>query len=123
MAFISRTKPRAAHAEVYGASIRRGMLWTALSLSAMGHSAISFCLAEHLLGWRKLFGPLSESPFGEAACLLGRHCEHGKAWMTRYEKKHGKAKALATLAPKLGRTVYHLWHKRVVFDETRLFAS
>ena len=43
--------------------------------------------------------------------------------MTRYEKKHGKAKALATLAAKLGRTVYHLWHKRVVFDETRLFAS
>jgi transposase len=60
--------------------------------------------------------------FGEAACLLVRHCERGKAWMTRYEKKHGKAKALATLAAKLGRTVYHLWHKRVVFDETRLFA-
>jgi transposase len=61
--------------------------------------------------------------FGEAACLLVRHCERGKAWMTRYEKKHGKAKALATLAAKLGRTVYHLWHKRVIFDEARLFAS
>ena len=60
---------------------------------------------------------------GEAACLLVRYSERGKAWMTRYEKKHGKAKALATLAAKLGRTVYHLWHKRVVYDETRLFAS
>ncbi|CAN5595076.1 hypothetical protein BH10PLA2_BH10PLA2_20600 [soil metagenome] len=60
--------------------------------------------------------------FGEAACLLVRHSERGKVWMSRYEKKHGKAKALATLAAKLGRTVYHLWHKRVVFDETRLFA-
>ena len=43
--------------------------------------------------------------------------------MTRNEKKHGKAKALAILAAKLGRTVYHLWHKRTVFDEARLFAS
>lgn len=60
--------------------------------------------------------------FGEAACLLVRHCERGKAWMTRYEKKHGKAKALATLSAKLGRTVYHLWQKRVVFDEAKLFA-
>jgi transposase len=60
--------------------------------------------------------------FGEAACLLVRHCERGKAWMNRYEKKHGKAKSLATLSAKLGRTVYHLWRKRVVFDEARLFA-
>jgi transposase len=61
--------------------------------------------------------------FGEAACLLVRHSERGKIWMTRYEKKHGKAKALTTLAAKLGRTVYHLWRKRTVFDEVRLFAS
>jgi transposase len=61
--------------------------------------------------------------FGEAACLLVRHSQRGKTWMTRYEKKHGKAKALATLAAKLGRTVYHLWHKGVVFDEARLFAG
>jgi len=43
--------------------------------------------------------------------------------MKRQEKKHGKAKALAILAAKLGRTVYHLWRKRTVFDETRVFAS
>lgn len=61
--------------------------------------------------------------FGEAACLLVRHCERGKTWLRRKEKKHGKAKALAILAAKLGRTVFHLWRKRVVFDEARVFAS
>ena len=61
--------------------------------------------------------------FGEAACLLVRHCERGKTWLVRKEKKHGKAKALAILAAKLGRTVYHLWRKREVFDETRVFGG
>jgi transposase len=61
--------------------------------------------------------------FGEAACLLVRHCERGKLWLKRKEKKHGKAKALAILAAKLGRTVYHLWRKREVFDEARVFAG
>jgi transposase len=61
--------------------------------------------------------------FGEAACLLLRNSERAKAWMQRKEKKHGKAKALAILAAKLGRTVYHLWRKREVFDESRVFAS
>jgi transposase len=61
--------------------------------------------------------------FGEAACLLVRHSEGGKAWMARKQKKHGKAKALAILAAKLGRTVYYLWRKREVFDEARVFAS
>jgi transposase len=61
--------------------------------------------------------------FGEAACLLVRHCERGKAWLKRKEKKCGKAKALAILAAKIGRTVYHMWRKREVFDEARVFAS
>jgi hypothetical protein len=61
--------------------------------------------------------------FGEAACLLVRHCEKGKTWLARKEKKHGKAKALAILAAKLGRTVYHLWRKRQVWDESKVFAS
>jgi transposase len=61
--------------------------------------------------------------FGEAACLLVRHAARGKAWLARKEKKHGKAKALAILAAKLGRTVYHLWRKREVYDEARVFGS
>jgi len=61
--------------------------------------------------------------FGEAACLLVRHCTRGKTWLARKEKKHGKAKALAILAAKLGRAVYHLWRKREVFDEARVFGN
>jgi transposase len=61
--------------------------------------------------------------FGEAACLLLRHCERGQAWLKRQQKKHGKAKALAILAAKLGRTVYHLWCQDVDFDEARVFGS
>jgi transposase len=61
--------------------------------------------------------------FGEAACLLVRHSARGKAWLQRKEKKCGKAKALAILAAKIGRTVYHLWRKREVFDEARVFGS
>ena len=61
--------------------------------------------------------------FGEAACLLVRHCERGKAWFQRKQKKHGKAKALAILAAKLGRTVYRLWGQGADFDEARFFAS
>ena len=61
--------------------------------------------------------------FGEAACLLLRHSERGKTWLKRKEKKHGKAKALAILAAKLGRTVYHLWRKREVYDESRVFGG
>ena len=55
--------------------------------------------------------------------MLVRHCERGKAWLKRKEKKCGKAKALAILAAKIGRTVFHLWRKREVFDEARVFAS
>jgi len=61
--------------------------------------------------------------FGEAACLLVRHCERGKVWLQRKEKKCGKAKALAILAAKIGRTVYHLWRKREVFDGARVFGG
>lgn len=61
--------------------------------------------------------------FGEAACLLVRHSERGKAWLKRKEKKCGKAKALAILAAKIGRALYHVWRKGEVFDEARVFGS
>jgi transposase len=61
--------------------------------------------------------------FGEAACLLVRHSERGKQWLARRTKKHGKPAALAHLAAKIGRTVYHLWRRGEVYDEARMFAS
>jgi transposase len=61
--------------------------------------------------------------FGEAACLFLRESEQAKKWLARRQKKHGKARALGTLAARLGRTVYHLLRKREVFDAKRFFAT
>jgi transposase len=61
--------------------------------------------------------------FGEAACLMTRHSERAKRWLARRTKKHGKAAALAHLAAKIGRTVYHLWRKEEAYDEARMFAG
>lgn len=61
--------------------------------------------------------------FSEAACLLVRHSEKAKKWMERRTKKHGKAKALAILSAKLGRTVWHLLTKKEVWDEARVFGQ
>ena len=61
--------------------------------------------------------------FGEAACLLLRAHAPAKPWLQRAEKKHGKAKALAVLAAKLARTVYHLWRKKEAFDAKRFLTS
>ena len=61
--------------------------------------------------------------FGEAACLLVRHAPRAKTWKQRQEKRLGKAKALAILAAKLGRSVYQMWRQGVDFDAQRFFAS
>ena len=69
------------------------------------------------------------SPRPGLIAVLGRvePCQiivmRGKTWLARKEKKHGKAKALAIHAAKLGRAVYHMWHKREVFDEARVFGD
>src|SRR5262249_43272441 len=49
--------------------------------------------------------------FAEAVCLFLRGNEQAKRWMSRKEKAHGKAKALAILAAKLSRAVYHMLRK------------
>ena len=59
--------------------------------------------------------------FGEAACLFLRGSERAKRWKQRQAKKRGEGKALAILAARLGRAVYHLWRKREAFDEDRFW--
>ena len=59
--------------------------------------------------------------FGEAACLFLRGSERAKRWKERQAKKRGEGKALAILAARLGRAVYHLWRKREAFDEARFW--
>ena len=59
--------------------------------------------------------------FGEAACLFLRASERAKRWKERQARKRGEGKALAILAARLGRAVYHLWRKREAFDEGRFW--
>jgi transposase len=54
--------------------------------------------------------------FSEAACLMLRSCPEAKAFVARKERMHGKAKALAILAAKLGRAVYVLLRRGEPFN-------
>jgi transposase len=54
---------------------------------------------------------------GEAACLMIRHVGEVKAFVARKEKSHGKPKAMAILAAKLGRAVYLMMRRGVPFDQ------
>jgi transposase len=59
--------------------------------------------------------------FGEAACLFLRSSERARAWKQKQQKKRGEAKALAILAARLGRAVYHILRKEEAFDEARFW--
>jgi transposase len=66
---------------------------------------------------RKLGNAHLKWAFSEAACLMTRHVPEVKAWVARKEKVHGKAKALAILAAKLGRAVYVMLRRQEPFDQ------
>jgi len=59
--------------------------------------------------------------FGEAACLFLRGSERARRWKEKQAKKRGEGKALAVLAARLARAVYHLWRKAEAFDEDRFW--
>jgi transposase len=61
--------------------------------------------------------------FAEAACLFLRGSERAKQWKQKQEKKHGSAKALAIVAARLARAVYHMLRKEEAFDEERFFSG
>jgi transposase len=61
--------------------------------------------------------------FGEAACLFLRGSDRAKRWKERQAKKRGEGKALAVLAARLARAVYHLWRKAEAFDEDRFWGG
>jgi transposase len=73
-------------------------------------------------GGRKIGNAHLRWAFGEAACLFLRTSERARKWKQQQEKKRGPAKALAILAAKLGRAVYHMLRKKEAFDE-QLFWS
>jgi hypothetical protein len=51
----------------------------------------------------------------DAALLCLRHPPAGQKSLARLEKKHGKGKALTSLAPQLARTVYDMLKREVGF--------
>jgi transposase len=74
-------------------------------------------------GNRKIGNAHLRWAFAEAVCLFLRGHDTAKQWLAKKEKKHGKGKALAILAAKLGRAVYHLLRKEEPFDAPRFWAS
>src|SRR3990170_1946384 len=61
--------------------------------------------------------------FSEAAVLFVRHCPEGKQLLARWEKKHGKGKALSILAHKLGRDAYYVLLREKAFDLERFMTT
>jgi transposase len=61
--------------------------------------------------------------FGEAACLFLRGSERARRWKEKQVKNRGEGKALAVLAARLARAVYHIWRKAEAFDEARFWAG
>jgi transposase len=74
-------------------------------------------------GGKKIGNAHLKWAFSEAACLMLRGHEPAKKWLAKKAKTCGKAKALAILAAKVGRTVYHLWRKKEPFDAKRFLTS
>jgi transposase len=59
--------------------------------------------------------------FAEAACLFLRSSERAKKWKQKQAAQRGEGKALAILAARLGRAVYHMLRKHEAFDEERFW--
>jgi transposase len=59
--------------------------------------------------------------FAEAACLFLRCSARAKKWKQKQAAQRGEGKALAILAARLGRAVYHMLRKREAFDEERFW--
>lgn len=59
--------------------------------------------------------------FAEAACGMLAQSERARRWKERQAARRGAGKALAILAARLARAVYHMLRKGEVFDETRFW--
>lgn len=60
--------------------------------------------------------------FSEAAVSFIRYSEGGSKLYARLKRKHGKGKAVAVLAHKLGRAAYFMLKRGVVFDDNKFAA-
>jgi transposase len=72
-------------------------------------------------GGKKIGNPHLRWAFGEAACLFLRDSERAKRFKQRLEARKGPAIALAIVAAKLARAVWHVWRSGQAFDESRFW--
>jgi transposase len=72
-------------------------------------------------GGKKIGNAHRRWAFAEAACLFLRGSERAKQWRQKQAAQRGAGKALAILAARLGRAVYHLLRKGEAFDEQRFW--
>jgi transposase len=61
--------------------------------------------------------------FSEAACLFLRFSARAKKWKQKQSAKRGPGKAMAILAARLARAVYHMLRKKEAFDEDRFWGG
>ena len=61
--------------------------------------------------------------FSEAAVLFLRHTKDGQKMLAGIEKKHGKGKALSSLAHKIGRAVFYMLSRGTVFSMDKFRAA
>jgi transposase len=59
--------------------------------------------------------------FSEATVLFMRESDRAKRFVAKYEKQHGKGKAISILTHKLGRAVYTVLKRKDAFDEKYFF--
>lgn len=77
----------------------------------------------HGHGGQKIGNAHLKWSFSEAAVLFLRDNPAGQKLLARYERKHGKPKALSILAHRLGRAVYFILKRKTVFDMQKFIAS
>ena len=68
---------------------------------------------------RKQGNPHLKWAFSEAVALMLRDCDAAKKTQAKWEKRHGRAKTLAILAARLGRSVYLILKRGDIFDESK----
>jgi transposase len=59
----------------------------------------------------------------EAACLFLRCSARARCWKQKQAAQRGEGKALAILAARLGRALYHMLRKQEAFDEARFWGQ
>src|SRR5262249_4891522 len=72
-------------------------------------------------GGKKIGNAHPRWAFGEAVCLLLRASDRAKQWKQKQAAQRGEGKALAILAARLARAVYHMLRKEEAFDEQRFW--